>query len=90
MFTESPARRQRTRARVARERRTSTLVSYPERDRGVVIILVGIVLGGFVGGIIGASAGAVHGGRAARGSDGGDASLAVFWRCRSLGSPPTS
>jgi uncharacterized oligopeptide transporter (OPT) family protein len=41
-----------------------TLVSYiPSVIAAIVIILVGIVLGGFVEGIIAASAGAVHGGR---------------------------
>ncbi len=41
-----------------------TLVSYiPSVIAAVVIILVGIVLGGFVEGLIAASAGAVHGGR---------------------------
>jgi hypothetical protein len=41
-----------------------TLVSYvPSVIAAIVIILVGIILGGFVEGIIAASAGAVHGGR---------------------------
>jgi hypothetical protein len=52
----------------------------------IVIILVGIVLGGFVGGLIAASAGAVHGGRAlARIGRGGVMVLAIFMALQELG-----
>jgi hypothetical protein len=51
-----------------------------------VIILVGIVLGGFVGGLISASAGALHGGRAlARVGRGGVILLAIFMALQELG-----
>src|SRR4051812_38572947 len=56
------------------------LVSYiPSVIAAIIIILAGIVLGGFVGGLISASAGGVHGGRAlARGGRGGGVLPAVF------------
>ena len=51
-----------------------------------MIILVGIVLGGFVGGLISASAGALNGGRAlARVGRGGVILLAIFMALQELG-----
>jgi uncharacterized oligopeptide transporter (OPT) family protein len=65
----------------------STLVSYvPSVIAAVVIILVGIVLGGFVEGLIAASAGAVHGGRSlARIGRVSVVLLAVFMALQELG-----
>src|SRR5215217_153102 len=63
------------------------LVSYiPSVIAAIIIILAGIVLGGFVGGLISASAGALHGGRAlARVGRGGVILLAVFMALQELG-----
>src|SRR5215203_7470757 len=63
------------------------LVSYiPSVIAAIIIILAGIVLGGFVGGLIAASAGALHGGRAlARVGRGGVILLAVFMALQELG-----
>jgi hypothetical protein len=65
----------------------STLVGYiPSVIAAIVIILAGIVLGGFVGGLIAASAGALHGGRAlARVGRGGVILLAIFMALQELG-----
>jgi uncharacterized oligopeptide transporter (OPT) family protein len=65
----------------------STLVIYiPSVIAAIVIILVGIVLGGFVEGLIAASAGGVHGGRAlARLGRAGVILLAVFMALQELG-----
>jgi hypothetical protein len=65
----------------------STLVSYnPSVIAAIVIILIGIVLGGFVGGLIQASAGALRGGRAlSRVGRGGVILLAVFMALQELG-----
>jgi len=65
----------------------SELVSYiPSVIAAIVIILVGIVLGGFVGRLIAASAGALHGGRAlARVGRGGVILLAIFMALQELG-----
>jgi uncharacterized oligopeptide transporter (OPT) family protein len=64
-----------------------TLVSYiPSVIAAIVIILVGIVLGGFVEGIIAASAGAVHGGRSlARVGRASVILLSVFMALQELG-----
>jgi hypothetical protein len=64
-----------------------TLVSYiPSVIVAIMIILVGIVLGGFVEGLIAASAGAVHGGRSlARIGRAGIVLLAVFMALQELG-----
>jgi uncharacterized oligopeptide transporter (OPT) family protein len=64
-----------------------TLVSYiPSVIAAIVIILVGIVLGGFVEGLLAASAGAVHGGRSlARIGRGSVILLAVFMALQELG-----
>jgi hypothetical protein len=52
----------------------------------VVIVLVGIVLGGFVEGLIAASAGAVHGGRSlARMGRWGVVLLAIFMALQEIG-----
>src|SRR6476646_2524966 len=63
------------------------LVGYiPSVIAAIVIILAGIVLGGFVGGLIAASAGALHGGRAlARVGRGGVILLAIFMALQELG-----
>jgi hypothetical protein len=63
------------------------LVSYiPSVIAAIVIILAGIILGGFVGGLIAASAGALHGGRVlARVGRGGVILLAVFMALQELG-----
>jgi hypothetical protein len=63
------------------------LVSYiPSLIAAIVIVLGGIVLGGFVGGLIAASAGGMHGGRAlARVGRGGVILLAVFMAVQELG-----
>ena len=63
------------------------LVSYiPSVIAAIIIILAGIVLGGFVGGLIAASAGALHGGRAlARVGRSGVILLAVFMALQELG-----
>ena len=65
----------------------SELVSYiPSVIAAIVIILVGIVLGGFVSGLIMASAGALHGGPAlARLGRGGVILLAIFMALQELG-----
>src|SRR3954471_15647079 len=65
----------------------SDLVGYiPSVIAAIVIILAGIVLGGFVGGLIAASAGALHGGRAlARVGRGGVILLAIFMALQELG-----
>jgi hypothetical protein len=65
----------------------SELVGYiPSVIAAIVIILVGIVLGGFVGGLILASAGALHGGAAlARVGRFGVILLAVFMALQELG-----
>jgi hypothetical protein len=65
----------------------SELVGYiPSVIAAIVIILVGIVLGGFVGGLILASAGALHGGTAlARVGRFGVILLAVFMALQELG-----
>src|ERR671932_17565 len=65
----------------------SELVGYiPSVIAAIVIILVGIVLGGFVGGLILASAGALHGGAAlARVGRFGVTLLAVFMALQELG-----
>jgi hypothetical protein len=65
----------------------SELVGYiPSVIAAIVIILAGIVLGGFVGGLIAASAGALHGGRArARGGRGGVIHLAIIKALQELG-----
>ena len=64
-----------------------TLVSYiPSVIAAIVIILVGIVLGGFVEGLIAASAGAVHGGRSlARVGRASVILLSVFMALQELG-----
>jgi uncharacterized oligopeptide transporter (OPT) family protein len=64
-----------------------TLVSYiPSVIAAIVIILVGIVLGGFVEGLLVASAGAVHGGRSlARIGRASVILLAVFMALQELG-----
>src|SRR6476659_8259002 len=63
------------------------LVGYiPSVIAAIVIILAGIVLGGFVGGLIAASAGALHGGRAlSRVGRGGVLLLAIFMALQELG-----
>lgn len=63
------------------------LVSYiPSVIAAIVIILVGIVLGGFVEGLIMASAGAVHGGPTlARIGKGGVVILSIFMALQELG-----
>src|SRR6478735_9940937 len=63
------------------------MVGYiPSVIAAIVIILAGIVLGGFVGGLIAASAGALHGGRAlARVGRGGVILLAIFMALQELG-----
>src|SRR5918911_3589004 len=65
----------------------SELVGYiPSVIAAIVIILIGIVLGGFVGGLILASAGALHGGAAlARVGRFGVILLAVFMALQELG-----
>lgn len=65
----------------------SEFVSYiPTVIAAVVILLLGIVLGGFVGSLIATSAGAVHGGTAlARVGKGGVILLAVFMALQTLG-----
>lgn len=64
-----------------------TLVTYiPSVIAAIVIILAGIVLGGFVEGLIAASAGAVHGGRSlARIGRGSVILLSVFMALQELG-----
>ena len=63
------------------------LVSYiPSVIAAIVIILLGLVLGGFVGGLIQASAGGIHGGVAlARVGRGGVIVLAIFMALQELG-----
>ncbi|MEP6999935.1 MAG: mechanosensitive ion channel [bacterium] len=65
----------------------SELVSYiPHVIAAIIIILVGIVLGGFVGGLISASTGSLHGGRAlARVGRSGVIVLAIFMALQELG-----
>ena len=65
----------------------SDLLRYiPSVIAAIVIILAGIVLGGFVGGLIAASTGALHGGRAlSRVGRGGVILLAVFMALQELG-----
>ena len=65
----------------------SELVSYiPSVIAAIVILLVGIVLGGFVGSLIATSAGAVHGGTAlARIGKAGVIVLAIFMALQVLG-----
>ena len=64
-----------------------TLVSYiPSVIAAIVIVLVGIVLGGFVEGLIAASAGGLHGGRSlARVGRGSVILLSVFMALQELG-----
>ncbi|HVE77702.1 MAG TPA: mechanosensitive ion channel [Gemmatimonadaceae bacterium] len=63
------------------------LVSYiPSVIAAIVIILIGLVLGGFVSGLIAASAGGIHGATAlARVGRGGVIVLAVFMALQQLG-----